>query len=403
MTSYSSFNPIDKPIIGDGFKIAFINAGISFFSGFAVFSVVGYLIGIGSPVADKTASIGLAFVAYPAAIETMPAPNLWAFVLAVTLFTLGIDSSFSMLEACATVMQDSPLFNKWPRKVIALLLVCLGCIGSIFFSFNWGFTFFDVVDNYLNVYLMLVLGVLETMGAGWVYEAGEIMAKGRNYKMSVLILAVGYWVAVFACPIGAIFSESSAGWVGMPVFWGWMIIVWIVSFIVSKLSFKEWRSNVMFYGVRKLSRAMTKLSKNEGDNETHLWETLFEYWWGFSIKYFVPFALNFLIFFSLHNDLNVAYGDYHMFWQVLGFCFPISGLLIFVISFFACNTPEPFDHDVDMAFDEADHAGAGAESSMAAMTTKVDPNTKDAGVDKEVELVAGLDAAPVANAPQTAN
>merc|ERR1711957_399376 len=184
------------------------------------------------------------------------------------------------------------------------------------------------------------------------------MAKGRNYKMSVLILAVGYWVAVFACPIGAIFSESSAGWVGMPVFWGWMIIVWIVSFIVSKLSFKEWRSNVMFYGVRKLSRAMTKLSKNEGDNETHLWETLFECWWGFSIKYFVPFALNFLIFFSLHNDLNVAYGDYHMFWQVLGFCFPISGLLIFVISFFACNTPEPF---------------------------------------------AGLDAAPVANAPQTAN
>lgn len=54
MTSYSSFNPIDKPIIGDGFKIAFINAGISFFSGFAVFSVVGYLIGIGSPVSDKT-------------------------------------------------------------------------------------------------------------------------------------------------------------------------------------------------------------------------------------------------------------------------------------------------------------------------------------------------------------
>ena len=69
MTSYSSFNPIDKPIIGDGFKIAFINAGISFFAGFAVFSVVGYLIGINSPVSDKVASIGLAFIAYPAAIE----------------------------------------------------------------------------------------------------------------------------------------------------------------------------------------------------------------------------------------------------------------------------------------------------------------------------------------------
>ena len=174
MTSYASYNPVDKPIIGDACKVAFGNSAFSFFAGFAVFSVVGYLVGIGSPVADKTASIGLAFVAYPAAIETMPAPNLWSFILSVTLFTLGIDSSFSMLEACATVMQDSPLFKKWPRKVIALFLVFLGCIGSIFFCFNWGFTFFDVVDNYLNVYLMLVLGVLETMGAAWVYEAAEV-------------------------------------------------------------------------------------------------------------------------------------------------------------------------------------------------------------------------------------
>lgn len=208
MTSYSSFNPIDKPIIGDGFKIAFINAGISFFAGFAVFSVVGYLIGIGSPVADKTASIGLAFVAYPAAIETMPAPNFWALILAITLFTLGIDSAFSILEACATVMQDTPFFKKWPRKLIALLLVIMGAIGSIFFSFNWGFTYFDVVDNYLNVYLMLLIGVLETMGAGWVYEAKEIFAKGRNYKMAVLILASGYWIGVFVCPIVSIFSDS---------------------------------------------------------------------------------------------------------------------------------------------------------------------------------------------------
>lgn len=208
MTSYSSFNPVEKPIIGDGIKIAFINSFISFMAGFAVFSVVGYLIGIDSPVAEKTASIGLAFVAYPAAIETMPAPNLWAFILAVTLFTLGIDSSFSILEAAATVMQDSPMFKSWPRKLIALLLCVVGSICSIFFSFNWGFTYFDVVDNYLNVYLMLLLGVLETMGASWVYEASEIFAKGRNYKLSVLVLAGGFWSAVIIIPAASVFSES---------------------------------------------------------------------------------------------------------------------------------------------------------------------------------------------------
>lgn len=314
MTSYSSFNPVEKPIIGDGIKIALINSFISFMAGFAVFSVVGYLIGINSPVAEKTASIGLAFVAYPAAIETMPAPNLWAFILAVTLFTLGIDSAFSILEAAATVMQDSPIFKGWPRKLIALFLVVLGSIGSIFFSFNWGFTYFDVVDNYLNVYLMLLLGVLETMGASWVYEAKEIYAKGRNYKMSAMVLAAGFWSAAILTPAISIFSESSEGWIGLIAFWVWMLILWPISFFISGLSFKEWKSNVMFYGVRKLSRAMTKLSKDKGDNKTYVWEIIFEHWWGFSIKYWVPFALNWLLFFSLKNDLDEKYGGYHMFW-----------------------------------------------------------------------------------------
>ena len=53
MTSYASFNAETKPIIGDGFKIALTNACISFFAGFACFSIVGYLIGIGSPVSTE--------------------------------------------------------------------------------------------------------------------------------------------------------------------------------------------------------------------------------------------------------------------------------------------------------------------------------------------------------------
>merc|ERR1719464_2039534 len=181
MTSYSSYNDKHKPIIGDAFRIAITNSFISFMAGFAVFSTVGYLVGANSPVASKTASIGLAFIAYPAAIETMPGPNFWSFILGITLFTLGIDSAFSMLEAASTVMQDSPQFRKWPQKVIALFLVSLGALCSLAFSFNWGFTLFDVVDNYLNVYLMLLVGVLETMGVGWIYEFGQVYGKGKNY------------------------------------------------------------------------------------------------------------------------------------------------------------------------------------------------------------------------------
>lgn len=158
----------------------------------------------------------------------------------------------------------------------------------------------------------------------------------------------------------------------MLAFWEWVIILWIVSFIISRLTFKEWVSNIAFYGVRKLSRSMTKLSKVKGESEVLWWEPVFEYWWGFSIKYFVPFGLNFLIFFSLHKDINDAYGGYHIFWQVMGFLFPIAGILVYFFSFFLITTPEPFEHDVDAAFDDYDHAGVGADTSMAAIT-KVHP------------------------------
>jgi len=32
-----------------------------------------------------------------------------------------------------------------------------------------------------------------------------------------------------------------------------------------------------------------------------------------------------------------------MFWQCIGFAFPIAGLLVFIISIFACTEREEFD------------------------------------------------------------
>ena len=386
MTSYSSYNDKNKPIIGDAFRIALTNSFISFCAGFAVFSTVGYLVGTGSPVAGEVASIGLAFIAYPAAIETMPAPNLWAFILSITLFTLGIDSAFSMLEAASTVMQDSPAFRKWPTKVIALFLVVLGSLCSLAFSFNWGFTLFDVVDNYLNVYLMLVVGVLETMGVGWVYEFGQVAKKGRNYLLSIVILTTGYWLGVVVIPIASVFSESEYGWVGLVAFWAWMLIVWAVSFFVSKLSFGEWLSACAFTGVRKLSRTMAKLSKTEGDTKVYWWENVFEFWWNFSIKYFVPFALSFLLFNSLKSDIDKPYSGYHILWQVIGFLFPIAGLIVFFVALAACKEREEFDSGMDAEFDPNDRVGTGCESSYKAGLKGAEEKPLAAAAQAETEL-----------------
>ena len=54
MTSYSSYNAVNKPMIGDTFKICLANSCLSVIAGFAVFTVIGYLNEIDSPVRDNT-------------------------------------------------------------------------------------------------------------------------------------------------------------------------------------------------------------------------------------------------------------------------------------------------------------------------------------------------------------
>jgi len=261
MTSYSSYNPTDKPIIGDSFRVSLGNSCFSFFAGFSVFSTVGYLKGLDSAVQDKTSSIGLAFIAYPTSIETLPGANFWTFMLATTLFTLGIDSAFSLLEATSTVIYDTEAGRKIPRKVTALILCVFGCCVSTLFCSNWGFTLFDVVDHYLSVYLMLLLGILQCFGSAWVYEAENVMHEVNT--RSVAILAGGYWALILILIPCAQFIFPETAWVAIPIFWVITIILWIVSFMTSGVSFSHWYSTVFFYGARKLSRCMSKLTVGE--------------------------------------------------------------------------------------------------------------------------------------------
>lgn len=313
MTSYASFNPIKKPIIGDGFLIALTNCTISFIAGFAVFSIVGYLKFLEAPfLKDNVSSIGLAFVSYPAAIETMDWPNFWSVILSVTLFSLGIDSAFSMLEACATVICDTETGKKIPRKLLALILCLLGSLASILFSFNWGFTYFDVVDHYLTVYLMLLIGILEVWGAGWVFEFSHVVTNVS--KRSAYTLAFGYWGSLIIMGILSFTVFPNYSWVGMIIFWVLAIVFFVISFVLSGMPFGQWFPAVGMYGVRKMARSMTKLSKPAGDNRRRCWEPIFEIWWGFMIKYFVPFALWWLLCMSCRADFLAPYGNYHVFW-----------------------------------------------------------------------------------------
>jgi len=190
MVSYASYQPERAPVIKNSVAVALINCSFSFFAGFAVFAVVGYLVGLQSPVSDKYSSIGLAYIAFPAAIETMPAPNFWALLFFLTLFTLGIDSAFAMVEGTVIVIQDSKWGDKYPKGVIASVVCVIGAACTTIFCFNWGFALFDAVDHYLNVYTIMLMAILQAVGAAWYHCQDDAM---KTDKVAALILLIGYY------------------------------------------------------------------------------------------------------------------------------------------------------------------------------------------------------------------
>jgi solute carrier family 6 GABA transporter-like protein 1 len=157
------------------------NSMLSFIAGFAVWSIVGYLQEIDNMAQSNITSIGLVFIAYPTAFDNMNIPNFWMILLAFTLYTLGIDSAFSMVEATATVINDTKWGSQFPQSFVAFVLCVLGFILSIPFCTNWGFVLFDVVDHYLSNFLLIIVGILQCFGCGWGFDYENTLAKSTSH------------------------------------------------------------------------------------------------------------------------------------------------------------------------------------------------------------------------------
>lgn len=334
MVSYASYLPKDAPVIKNAFAVSLINCSFSFFAGFAVFAVVGHLAGMGSQVADKTSSIGLAFIAYPAAIEMMPGANFWALLFSITLFLLGIDSAFAMVEGTVIIVQDSELGKKLSKFLTAVVLCLVGALCSIVFCFNWGYFFFDSIDHYLNVYLIMLMAILQSVGASWIHCQDDAM---KTCKVSAIVLLVGYYGLLIPLAWLQFFAFGDQSVIAIPIFWAWFVFVAVLSCLVgkfgpNKLSVGTWYQEIFFSGARPICHHM--LIRNESKWHRYF-ERIFEAWWCFSIKFIFPWAMYTLLILTFKTDLVSPYGDLYWGYQLLGAIVPAIGLIIFLIPLIA--------------------------------------------------------------------
>lgn len=158
-------------------------------------------------------------------------------------------------------------------------------------------------------------------------------------------------VAAMTAEEAAIACEQDPEWtmmaLGVIIFWVIMLIVFLVTMFMHKGDKADWYKRVFLYGAYELADIVASKSdelRDSHDKPAAWWKPIFCFWWAFSIKYFVPWALLSLMMWNFKADITftngLGYGAYHSMWQVVGFIYPLIGLVCFIVPICIVTTPE---------------------------------------------------------------
>ncbi|MBM7833857.1 sodium-dependent transporter [Clostridium sardiniense] len=250
MITYSSYLPKKTDINNSAFMTAFANCGFEFLSAIAVFAILGYMATAqGVSVSEVVSSgVGLAFVVFPQVFTTMGSiGTLLGTLFFLCLIFAGITSSVSLTQAVAAPFQDK--FG-WNRNKVVTTICLIGFLISTLFATGAGLYLLDIIDNFINNYGIVVVGLLEVILIGWIITPEKI----RIHTNGVSYFSIGKWwdvVVKYVTPsilifmlVQSLLTEIKTPYGGYNLsellLYGWSVIAFgIISALI--LSKKPWK------------------------------------------------------------------------------------------------------------------------------------------------------------------
>lgn len=251
MIAYSSYLPKETDVVNSAFITATANHGFELLAGIGVFSVLGYMAFSQGVAVEEVAAggVGLAFMVFPAAINTLPAMNgLVGFCFFGALFFAGFTSLISIIEAVIAGISDK---FELPRKKATTLVLIPAIVISTLFITGAGLYILDIVDAFANNIGIVGGGVLEVFLLGWFFNTETLRQEANSFSnfsigkwwtyMLKIVTVVVLGFMVISNAINYI-KEGYGGYPGIEVTafgWGSILVCVIVAIVLTTLKGKE--------------------------------------------------------------------------------------------------------------------------------------------------------------------
>jgi len=173
----ASYNKFKNNCIKDTWFICVVTYLTAIFSGFVIFSVLGFMSHKLNKPIDEVASqgAGLAFIIYPEAIAAMPVAPLWSILFFTMILTLGIGSQIAIVTTViSTIVDSSPVLLNRRLQCTAALCIFAFLIGLPLCS-GAGMYILQLLDNYVATWSIVIICILECLVITWVYGADRLL------------------------------------------------------------------------------------------------------------------------------------------------------------------------------------------------------------------------------------
>jgi len=358
MTAYGSLVPREEPAFLNSIVIAVSNCSFSFIAGFAVFSSIGHLAFLtGVDVSEvKFTSFDLVFGTWPVVLGTLPGGIHWIRFLFLNLILLGIDSAFSILEGVITVLKDTTYFKDTAKWKVTLGAAVSGFLFSLIYATDAGLFWLDVIDYYIN-FMLLLVGLMETFSAGWIYGLDKQIEKigvKSSYSFTFanfggVALASGLWFG-----LGSVW----AGFVGLIVVY--LVFTGIAIMTLETDTVKEGLYPLLFENVMDLREELQPVIG---------WVPIA---WCFLIKHLIPQILLILFVNGASAQIDTADGPKSKFGHYEGYPngpYQVVGILcvVFIAAAFLLGVIFP-----DVYKDFAVYENSGKEAAKKVVVDEED-------------------------------